>query len=118
MDKSYPGIKQAYKERAEVEAKRMGLDPIQPTQCGVTETHYTAFDALDWSDVMIHELADRIERLANVIYSVMEEPGPQCAEDSRPRVTNTPVIARITAQGEALENLNRRVEDMIGRVRL
>jgi len=90
----------------------------RPEQCEITESHYTAFDGLDWSDMMIRELADRIERLANVIDPVMEISGPECEEDSRPRVTNTTLIARITAQGEVLENLNRRVENMIGRVRL
>ena len=114
MNKSYTSKnKVGYKDDEKVEVRRMG-----PTQCEVTESHYTAFDGLEWSDVMIRELADRIERLANVIDSVMEVSGPQCDEDSRPRVTNTTLISRITAQGEVLENLNRRVEDMIGRVRL
>ena len=113
-DRGYP---QSPKQSGYYE-ERLQCEPAPKCVATETVTNYTAINALDWSDIMIRELADRIERLANVIDFVMEEPSPHCGEDSQPRVNTTPLISRITCQGEVLESLNRRVENMIGRVRL
>ena len=114
-DRGYPEPKPEvrYEERLQCEPRPKKLST--PTE---TEHKYTAFDALDWSDVLILNLAERIARLSNLIDSVMEEPYPRPEAEKAPRITDTPMIARITAQGEVLESLNNQVEDMIGRVRL
>ena len=108
-----PKQEAVYEERLQCEPRPKKLST--PTQ---TEHKYTAFDALDWSDVLIRELADRIERLSNMIESVMEEPHPQPESERAPMIVDTAIIARITAQGDVLETLNNRVENLIGRVRL
>jgi hypothetical protein len=114
-ERGYPEVRVAnsYEERLQCEPRPKKLST--PTQ---TDHKYSAFDALDWSDVLIRELADRIERLYTVIDPIMEEPYPQPEAEKSPRLVDTALIARITAQGEVLEALNNRVEKMIGRVRL
>jgi len=79
---------------------------------------YTAFDALNSSDILIGALSERIDMLAKVIDSVLEENYPQNKQCEAIRPGNTPLINRINHQADVLENCLSVVANLIDRVRL
>ena len=79
---------------------------------------YTAFDALNSSDILIGALSERIDMLAKVIDSVLEENYPQNNQCEATRPGNTPLINRINHQVDVLENCLSVVANLIDRVRL
>ena len=87
-------------------------NPVEVTQV------YTAFDALNASDILIGALSEKIDMLAKVIDSVLEENYPQNKQCEATRAGNTPLISRINHQADALENFNRVLANLIDRVRL
>lgn len=102
-----PKVSETYRETLQCE----------PHPCE-TKQEYGAFHALDYNDVMLNELHDRICRLRNRIDSILEIVPETNPSDGAPRCDNSVLNSRLNTQGILLEHLNKLVEDMIGRVRL
>lgn len=93
-------------------------DTVVEQPCLASEQQQLTFQALDYNDMLLNELHDRVNRLRNRIDPILETL-PECADNkSAGRIDNTILNSRVNTQSILLEHINEFVEDLIGRVRL
>lgn len=103
-----PRVRESYRE----EVLQLKPEPVE------TETRYGTFQAIDYNDMLLTELHDRLCRLRNVLDPILEICPERAPEDNPKRNDNSVLNSRLNTQAIILENYNNLVEDLIGKVRL